>query len=101
MWRKRNECIVPKEASADPNSREVLRAWVANGGLHVSLWIPDAWDDPGHWGIMLTDVMRHLADAYQKNQGVDPKLTMARIREMIDAELKSPTGRPTGDFVKE
>ena len=46
--RKKNECAIPSEATTDPNSREVLRAWVANEGLHVSLWIPDAWDDLGH-----------------------------------------------------
>ncbi len=98
---KKNECVIPQEALADPNSREVLRAWVANQGLHVSLWIPDAWDDPGHWGIALTDVMRHLADAYQQSQGADPKVTIARIQEMIAAELSSPTDTPTGGFVEE
>ena len=100
MWKKRNECVIPKEALADPNSREILRAWVANEGLHVSLFIADEWQDPGHWGIVLTDVLRHLADAYQKSYGDDPKATIARIRQMIDAELESPTNKTTGDFVE-
>jgi hypothetical protein len=99
--RKKNECAIPPEAVSDSNSREVLRAWVANEGLHVSLWIPDAWDDPGHWGVALTDVMRHLADAYQKSQGVPPETTIARIQEMIAAELASPTDTPTGGFTDE
>ena len=99
--RKKNECVIPPEALTDPNSREVLRAWVANEGLHISLWIPEAWDDPGHWGVALTDVMRHLADAYQKSQGVAPQATIARIQEMIAAELSSPTDTPTGGFVEE
>ena len=99
-WKRKNECVIPKEALADPNGREVLRAWIANEALHVSLCIPDAYEYPGHWGIILTDVMRHLADAYQKSQGVAPGLTIARIQEMIEAELKSPTGKPSGGFVK-
>jgi len=98
---KRKECVIPKEALADPDSREVFRAWIANEGLHVSLWIPDAWEDPGHWGVILTDVMRHLADAYRQSQGVDPQVTIARIREMIEAELASPTDTPTGGFTEE
>ena len=98
---KKDECIIPEEALSDPNSREVLRAWVANEGLHVSLFIPDAWEDPGHWGIVLADVIRHLADGYQKGQGVDPKLTIARIQEMMSAELGSPTDTPTGGFVED
>lgn len=77
-----------------------MRAWVANEGLHVSLWIPDGWQDPGHWGIVLTDVMRHLADAYQKSQGIDPKTTIARIHEMMQAEITSPTDKPTGNFIE-
>ena len=99
--RKKNECVIPPEALTDPNCREILRAWVAHQDLHVSLWIPDEWEDPGHWGVALTDVMRHLADAYQKSQGVAPQVTIARIREMIAAELSSPTDTPTGDFVEE
>ncbi len=67
------ECIIPKEALDDPKSRELLRAWVAHQALHVSLFIPDEWEDPGHWGVALADVIRHLADAYHQSQGVDHK----------------------------
>src|SRR5438067_9244453 len=76
---KKDECIIPEEALTDPKSREILRAWVANEALHVSLFIPDEWEDPGHWGVALADVTRHLADAYHKSQGVNPKQTIQRI----------------------
>ena len=99
--RKKNECAIPPEALTDPNGGEILRAWVAHEGLHVTLRIPDEWKDPGHWGVALTDVMRHLADAYQKSQGVAPEVTIARIQEMIAAELASPTDTPTGGFAEE
>ena len=98
---KENKCAIPPEALADKNSGEILRAWIANEGLHVSLRIPDEWEDPGAWGIALMDVMRHLADAYQQTQGVDPQVTIARIQEMISAEQSSPTDTPTGGFVDE
>jgi len=98
---KKNECAIPPEALSDPNSGEVLRAWIANEGLHVSLRIPDEWEDPGHWGIVVCDLMRHLADACQKSQAVDPKLTIQRIQEMIAAEFASPTDTPTGGFVEQ
>jgi hypothetical protein len=98
---EKNECPIPPEALTDPNGGEILRAWVANEGLHVSLRVPDEWEDPGHWGIMLTDVMRHIADAYRQSQGVDAQVTIARIREMIEAEFSSPTDAPSGGFVEE
>ena len=99
--RKKNECAIPPEALTDPNGVEILRAWVAHEGLHVSLRIPDEWEDPGHWGVALTDVMRYLADAYQKSQGAASQVTIARIQKMIAAELASPTDKPTGGFVEE
>lgn len=101
MSKKRNECIIPEEAIADPNSREIFRGWIANEGLHVSFWIPEGWKDPGHWGVVMADMMRHVADAYQKSQGADPKATIARIREMIEAEMKALAERPKGGFVQE
>jgi Domain of unknown function (DUF5076) len=98
---KKHECLIPAEALVDPKSREILRAWVANEALHVSLFIPDAWEDPGHWGVALADVTRHLADAYHKSQGADPKQTIQRIQEMIVAELAEPTDNLTGGFVED
>lgn len=98
---KKDECIIPKEALDDPKSRGILRAWVANEALHLSLFIPDVWEDPGHWGVALADVTRHLADAYHQSQGVDPKLTVQRIQEALAAELDNPTDTLTGGFVEE
>ena len=98
---KKNECPIPAEALEDPNGGEILRAWVANEGLHVSLNVPDEWEDPGHWGVALSDVIRHLARAYQQSQRVDPKHTIQRIQETITAELASPTDETTGGFVED
>jgi hypothetical protein len=94
------ECIIPPEVFSDPKRREILRAWVANQGLHASIWIPDDWAKPANWGIALTDIMRHLADAYQKSHGIAPEETIRQIRETIAAELASPTSDTSGDFVE-
>lgn len=95
-----NECVIPATALEDPNRREILRAWVANKSLHVSLNIPNDWKDPFCWGIALTDVMRHLSDAYQKAHGISHEETIRRIQDGISAELSSPTSEATGDFVE-
>jgi hypothetical protein len=95
------ECIIPPEALTDPKRRELLRAWVAHQNLHVSIFIPDDWGaKPAHWGIAFTDIIRHLADAYQKQHGIAPEETIRQIREMIDTEFASPTSGVTGDFVE-
>ena len=42
------------------------------------------------WGLLLADVARHAANAYA-NEGSDPMVVLARIREMFDAEMFEPT----------
>ena len=93
------ECQIPPEALTDPNRRELLRAWVANGELHASLFIPDDWPEPGHWGVVLSDVMRHVADAYRKERGIAVGETICQIQEQIVIELDSKTRGVSGDFV--
>ena len=94
------ECQIPPEALSDPKRREVLRAWIANGSLHASLFIPDEWPEPAHWGVVLSDVMRHVADAYQKQHGIAPGETIRQIQEQIGISLDSQTRDVSGDFIE-
>jgi hypothetical protein len=89
------ELFVPGEAQKDPESVEVLRVWIANNQQHISLRY-GVWDDPAAWGIFLVDLARHLANAFQQEQGLDFDKTVARIRWGFDAEMNSPTDFPTG-----
>ena len=79
------QLTVPGAAIADPKSVEMIRAWIANRGLHCSLRI-GAWEqNPGvredhAWGILLADVVKHVADALA-TMGKDKKATIAAIRK--------------------
>jgi hypothetical protein len=88
---------VPSEVEADPKAREVLRAWVANGGLVCGLR-PETWEDPSSWGIVLADATRHVANAVKDLKGHDPAVTAAKIRAVYNSELTDPTDEPTGHF---
>jgi hypothetical protein len=86
---------VPDDARKDPRSFELLRVWVANNDQHVSLqW--GAWEDPAAWGIMLSDLMHHIANAYHQDRGLDLAATLERIKAGLQAELSSPTDDPSG-----
>jgi Domain of unknown function (DUF5076) len=61
-----NELLIPDAAERDPNSFELLRVWVANRGQQVSLRV-GVWPDPAAWGVMLCDLMQHIANAYQQD----------------------------------
>lgn len=90
---------VPEAATEDPRSKEMVRAWIAQGALHVSLSV-GVWDDAGAWGILLADICRHVANAAAESEGKDREETVRRIRELFDAELDRPTDEPEGRFVE-
>jgi len=92
-----DELLIPDVATKDRNSFEVLRVWVANKGQHVSLRT-GLWDDPAAWGIMLADLARHVANAYQQDAGLDRLKSLQRIKTALDAELGSPTDEPSGQI---
>jgi len=91
------ELTVPREVLADSESQEIMRAWVANGGL-VCSFRPTIWEDPGNWGIALADLARHVANAMHEHRGDDPAGTTKRIQEVFNAELEAPTDTPSGYF---
>lgn len=96
----KHELAPPPNAITVAEAKEFLRAWAVNGGLEVSL-LPQAWGQPAAWGIILADIVRHVADAYQKVEGRDRDKTVQEILAMLLAEFSAPTDKPTGDFVRE
>jgi len=87
-----NSLETPPIANADSNAVEVLRVWAAPGQPQ-QLTLRTTWNDAGAWGLLLADVARHAANAYG-NEGADPNVVLARIRELFDAEMSSPTDTP-------
>jgi hypothetical protein len=86
---------VPAAARAHTRAVELLRVWAAQGKQHVSL-VTNLWDDPACWGIMLVDLAKHVAAAYQQATGRDFAAVLQSIREGFDAEWESATAEPTG-----
>jgi hypothetical protein len=65
---EKQELPIPELALGDDNARELVRVWAAHGAQHVSL-ATGLWKDPAAWGIMLVDLARHVAKAYQSAGG--------------------------------
>jgi hypothetical protein len=99
--RKEQELTIPPGALEDPQSGEMLRAWIAKGGLHCTLRI-GTWkaDEAIAWGILLSDAARHVADALEKEKGTKRAETLAAIRESFDREMDAPTSETEGGFVQ-
>lgn len=80
---------IPPEAKRDPHSFEIVRIWVANRAQHLSLRT-GVWQDPAAYGIMLCDLMKHIANSLQ-NEGWQQQQAFDRIKAGLFAELDSPT----------
>ena len=71
---------------------EVLRVW-AVPGQPQQLVLKTTWKEPGAWGLLLVDVARHAAKAYE-NEGRNEAETFNRIWHFAQAELSGPTDDP-------
>ena len=89
---RRGELDPPPIASSEPNSVEVLRVW-ACPGKPQQLTLRTTWQDPGAWGLVLADLARHAALAYQQ-EGRDREVAFERIIAALNAELDAPTDNP-------
>lgn len=85
----------PEAASGDPNSLEVLRVWIVRGDQHVALRT-GVWEDPAAWGLLLVDLAKHVANAYEQGGGPDRAEVLKRIKAGLDAEWASPTDEASG-----
>lgn len=91
---------IPPDASGDSEALEVVRAWIVQGGLQVSL-APWAWaDQPGEWGRLLADLGLHMADALAKETGKPVADLREAIREGLLSSLDDEDGDRSGDFVE-
>jgi hypothetical protein len=91
---------VPEPATADANARELVRAWIAGGGLHCSLNLGLFGENETiMWGILLSDLARHVANALEESEGIAGDDTLRQIRATFNAELDSPTDDAKGGFV--
>jgi hypothetical protein len=93
----KDQLQIPDAATRDEKSFELLRVWIANNGQHVALRA-GVWKDPAAWGIMLSDLMKHIAESYHQDQGLDRSMALKRMRAALDAEFGSPTDNPSGQI---
>jgi hypothetical protein len=86
---------IPPDVEVDTNAVELVRVWAAHGRQHVSL-ATNIWTDPAAWGIMLVDLAKHIALAYEQSTAMHSADALRRIKEGFDAEWEVTTDRPSG-----
>ena len=89
----------PPDVATSTQSVELLRAWLLDGRLNCVL-LPTVWKEtPGAWGLLLADVVAHLANALSEETGLSRQELHSRIRLALLAELERPTDTPSGAFL--
>jgi hypothetical protein len=98
------ELVIPPVAQADLDSWELLRAWVADQGLHcsVKVGVYEAIGIPEEkaWGTILADAARHVADALSSLGIRDAETALAEIRRHFEAELDEASSKRSGNLVQ-
>jgi hypothetical protein len=93
------ELQIPPHAAADRRARELVRVWAAGGKQHITL-ATGLWKDPASWGVMLVDLAKLIADAYQQTGGPKRADALQRIKCGFDAEWAAPTDAPFGQLLR-
>lgn len=96
------QLVIPAAAQRDENAIQMLSAWVAERGLHssmnVGMWQENGQNEPRAWGILLADVVRHVANAIQEEYGEPSGETAELIVQSLLREFEEPTSKVTGGF---
>jgi len=87
------ELPFPSTAANDPKAIEIARMWVAHGEQHVAIRV-GVWKKPEAWGIVLADLAKHLASAYEQHVGLNRDATLEQIKAKFEAEMDSLTNDP-------
>ena len=96
---QKNELQIPPAAKSDVKNFELMRAWIANSDLHVSLQL-GGWEEPSPWGVVLADLARHVANFYVEKLGMDREEVLTILREEFVEELGSGRDDAEGDVVE-
>ena len=90
----------PPRAEFHDDSVEVLRAWVIDGGLEISIH-PLHWEhQPDQWGRLLADAAEHMADAISEETGRNRSEILKQITDSLRDFLEHPSHDRDGSFLQ-
>jgi hypothetical protein len=74
----------------------------AENGLHctlnIGMWQEQGVNEARAWGMLLADVIRHVANAIEEKHGFDACGVSRDIVEALLEEIEAPTSDAKGEF---
>ena len=102
-----NELPIPDEAKRDIRAVEMVRGWIAEGDLFIVLNV-GFWEQPERgidereaWGLFMSDMARHIANAHNEKYASDVSGSLKIIRDAFVREIEKPTSSHSGKFATE
>jgi hypothetical protein len=94
--------VIPPAAQRDKKAVQMLSAWIAENGLHctlnIGMWQKQGVNEARAWGMLLADVIRHVANAIEEKHGFDAYGVSTDIVEALLEEIEDPTSDAKGEF---
>ncbi len=92
------ELDVPDGIENAEQALEVLRAWIADGALHV-IFDPNTFgNDFAEWGRLLSEISHHIAQATAMDGEIDEDEALSAIRDGYLSGLESWEGMRDGQI---
>jgi len=76
-------------SNANDAAMELARLWLVDG-RPTFLINTQLWEKPEMWGLLLSDFVEHIANAYRA-EGNDRNAVIKKITMAFEVERKSPT----------
>ncbi len=83
------ELPIPAAALREGDALEVVRVWLAGGRQHIA--VRTVWSDPAAWGLLLVDLAKNVAGAYESGGHLAAEEALKRIFAGFDAERAGAT----------
>jgi Domain of unknown function (DUF5076) len=97
-----NELTPPPLTKDNPTAVELARVWIVNNALQCSLNIGGfGQDELATWGILLSDLARHVADAHQQLSGANAAESLKAIAASFNLEMNTPTTPTSGKITEQ
>jgi len=93
MFKRKSRELEKPPIAQENGAFEILRVWGGND-LPQQFALNTTWDDPAAWGLLLVDIARHTAKAYEHKGNITQQEALIRIKQLFDAEWEAPTDKP-------
>jgi len=90
------ELDIPDGVEDANEAVEVLRAWIADGALHVTFDPETFRDNAPDWGRLLADIAQHVAHAVALDGQMARDAALTEIQTAFDQGIGRASGKMSG-----